>query len=103
MSKPTIVVVGLLPRQARELENRCGAVKLHCVESFRGRKARIPNGDHVVLVVKFLGHKWTHEAMRQFPRNHIHYHLGGVSELSHLVENIVAGRAVATHRRGVPT
>jgi hypothetical protein len=55
-TKTTIVVVGLLHAQARQLEGRCGSsAKLRFVEA-RGNIPNLPTGDYIVLLVKHVRH-----------------------------------------------
>ncbi len=90
--KLSVVVVGLLPGQARELARRCPGVRLRFA-SGKGSAPRFPGGDAVVLV-RFITHKWSGAAFRRWPRHRVHYHPGGLSGLVGLVNGLAAGGEV---------
>jgi hypothetical protein len=74
-----IVVVGLLPGQAKKVESGCPEASLTFVQA--DKKNRLPPGEHVVLVTKFIRHGWTESAYKKFDRENIHFHDGGISGL----------------------
>lgn len=94
MSKPTIVVVGLLPGQAAQVEKQCKNARLRFVRSL-GNKPSLPSGDHIVLLIKFVRHLWTTQALKKYPRSQVYYHLGGIAGVADLVNGITGGTAVA--------
>lgn len=89
----TVVVVGLLPGQAKQLEAACKRfARVRCVDSKQG-KTRLPWGDFVVLVAKFIGHAAQWRAYRQFPRDRVWRHHGGLKGVAGLVESLVGAQA----------
>jgi hypothetical protein len=46
-------------------------------------------------MVKFVGHRWTDKALKQFPRNRVHYSMGGTSKATETINGIVSG--IVTH------
>jgi hypothetical protein len=93
MTKPTIVVVGCLSAQARQVEKQCRQLaKLKFVKKRDGR-VLFPSGDHLVLWAKFLSHSYSVTAYRYWPRNRVHHHWGGVKELATMVQAIAAKAA----------
>ena len=86
-NKPTIVIVGLLPGQANKIKQQVKTARLRFVQS-KGDVPKLPNGDHIVLLVKFVRHLWTTEALKRWPRNRVHYHMGGLTELTDLLNGI---------------
>jgi len=89
----TVVVVGLIPRQMRIVEQQCSkACKLRFVQS-QGNKPSIPSGDYCFLLIKFVRHLWTTQAFKQFPRNRVHYHMGGISELLVAIKGVLSPSA----------
>jgi len=96
MTKPTIVVVGCLPAHEQRIEQACGqSVRLRFVESEKGRgkNVSLPSADHVILCVKFIGHRFTETANKYWPRSRVHYHRGGIKELTTKVQAIAAQAA----------
>ncbi len=95
----TIVIAGALPGQAHDLQRACKdlAVRLRFVE--RKDRARIPTGDHIVLLIKFLPHVWTNLAFKTFPRSRVHYHMGSAASAEQTIRDIAQGRvSVGKHR-----
>ena len=58
------------------------------VESQGDGRRTCPSGDHVVLLIKFVRHLWTTEALMHWPRNRVHYHMGGMSSLPDVIKEI---------------
>lgn len=81
--KRTVSIVGLLPSQVAQVRKQLrGVCNLRFAESRKGKNlARIPQADHCFLLIKFVGHRWTDLAFKKFPRECVHYHRGGVTEL----------------------
>lgn len=90
-TKTTVIVVGLLPGQAHQIERQCRGVRLRFVES-QGNVPKLPSGDHIVLLIRFIRHLWTNYALAHWPRNRVHYHMGGLSSLPDVIKEI-AGEA----------
>ena len=86
------VIVGCLPAQARRVEGKCrGVARLRFVES-RGNSRALPNGDRVVIWLKFVGHRYGEQAHKQWPRDCVHYHLGGLTKLIGVVKSVALSR-----------
>ena len=78
---PRITVVGLRFGQEAHVTRQCGKdVNLRFVHPDQAQP-RLPASDAVFLLTKFIGHYWTEAAYRAFPRNQVHLHHGGISDL----------------------
>ena len=76
-----IAVVGLRKAQAGIVRRRCeGVVRIDCVDADRA-KVRWPQCDDVILMTRFINHRWSESAYRSFPRERVHLHGGGMSLL----------------------
>jgi hypothetical protein len=57
------------------------------------RRPGFPKGtSHVVLMAKFIGHKWQIAAHAAFARNAVHIHRGGINGLIQLLRTIIQER-----------
>lgn len=62
---------------------------LRVINRDRGDKL-FPSCDHVILWTRFITHKWTEAAYRQFPRDRVHLHHGGLSGLIEKINKLAA-------------
>ena len=53
----------------------------------------LPAADAVLLLTKFIEHRWTVAAYRAFPRERVHLHGGGMSRLIEKIRTLAAGSA----------
>lgn len=88
-SKPTIIVVGLLGKQAARVRRNFGRRAELVFVSKDARRPRIPAGDHVVLMLDFVNHYWSEAALRDWPRGRVHRFRGNVSGLGRLLEGLL--------------
>lgn len=82
---PTIAVIG--PRNGQEalIEEMVGGIaKLKFVDADQSQPL-IPSADAVFLLTKFIGHRWTEAAQKQFARNSIYLIPGGITGLVHCI------------------
>jgi hypothetical protein len=94
---PRVTVVGLRFGQEAHVTRRCGReVDLRFVPADQAQP-RLPASDAVFLLTKFIGHNWTEAAYRAFPRNQVHLHHGGISDLIKKIKKL-AGQSSATKR-----
>jgi hypothetical protein len=76
-----IAVVGLRKAQAGIVRRKCEAVaRIDCVDADRA-DVRLPQCDDVILMTRFIHHRWSESAYRSFPRDRVHLHGGGMSLL----------------------
>lgn len=84
-----IAVVGLLPRQMREVDRRAksGGVKLSFLPT--GLKPAFPSSvDLVVLNIKFISHKWQTAAVQQVGRSKVVRNFGGLKVLVTILNDL---------------
>ncbi len=76
-----IAVVGLRKAQAGIVRRKCEAVaRIDCVDADRA-DVRLPHCDEVILMTRFITHRWSESAYRSFPRDRVHLHGGGMTLL----------------------
>ena len=76
-----IAIVGLQKAQAGIVRRKCEAVaRIDCVDADRA-DVRLPQCDEVILMTRFVDHRWSDSAYRSFPRDRVHLHRGGISLL----------------------
>ena len=76
-----ISVVGLRKAQAGTVRRKCEVIaRIDCVDADRS-DVRLPQCDDVILMTRFIDHRWTQSAYRSFPRDRVHLHGGGISQL----------------------
>lgn len=96
MSKPNVVVVGLLPAQQQRVIRDCGSgVELRFVDQKRkkgGKGMSIPQGDHCVVMTKFIRHDRRDRINGQFASDQIHYCNGGIANLKSTIQGIAQGQ-----------
>lgn len=89
-SKPTILVIGLLPGQMNRVERDCQSV---ATLKFSGQKK---NGglrgiaDHCIVMTKFVSHAQSIQAFKQFPRERVHLKRGGLTVLVQAINDIAS-------------
>jgi hypothetical protein len=94
---PRVTVVGLRFGQEAHVTRRCGReVNLRFVRADQAQP-RLPACDAVFLLTKFIKHYWTEAAYRTFPRDQVHLHHGGLSDLVKKIK-MLAGQGPATTR-----
>jgi hypothetical protein len=90
---PVFAVVGLRYGQEVQVERRCRDVAgLKFVSADRS-ETTLPASDAVLLLTKFIEHRWTIAAYRAFPRERVHLHAGGMSSLIAKIRTLAAGSA----------
>jgi hypothetical protein len=92
-TRPVFSVVGLRFGQERHVVKRCG--QLADLRFVRGDRSEpvLPASDAVVLLTKFIEHRWTIAAYGAFPRERVHLHAGGMSGLIEKIRMLAAGSA----------
>jgi hypothetical protein len=92
-SKPAerIAIVGLRYGQQHHVARQCK--ELANISFVDADKAEIsfPEADAVILLTKFIQHRWTEGAYRVFPRERVHLHSGGISNLVRRIKRIASG------------
>ena len=77
-----IAVVGLRKAQAGIVRRRCEAIaRIDCVDADRA-DVRLPQCNEIILMTRFIDHRWTESAYRSLPRDRVHLHGGGMSLLA---------------------
>jgi hypothetical protein len=90
-TRPVFAVVGLRYGQEGHVVKRCGQLAdLRFVRGDRSETA-LPASDAVLLLTKFIEHRWTIAAYRAFPRERVHLHAGGMSSLIAKIRTLAAG------------
>jgi hypothetical protein len=90
-----IAIVGLRYGQDGHVARACGGLAdLKFVDASRSETS-FPQSDVVILMTKFIQHRWTETAYRTFPRERVHLHHGGITKLVRRIKRVVAG-----HRPG---
>lgn len=80
-----ITVVGLRKGQDRIVAGRCGSQADLTFLNGDTAEVSFPRSDHVVVMTKFVHHRWTQVAYRTFGRDRVRLHPGGVSGLVKLI------------------
>ena len=89
-TKVRIAILGPMDGQAGVIASRCGRrARLSFVNRDRGDKC-FPSCDHLILWTKFIQHRWTEAAYRQFPRDRVHLHDGGLTGLVEKINELAA-------------
>jgi hypothetical protein len=90
-TRPVFAVVGLRYGQAGQVARRCR--HLACLKFVSADRSEtvLPASDAVLLVTKFIEHRWTTAAYRAFPRERVHLHAGGMSSLIAKIRTLAAG------------
>lgn len=90
-ARKRIVIVGLLEKQFRELDDLQTQAKMSHIDSGKWNKVTYPHGSHVVLMTKFISHSWQHVAnhMGRMKQLTVHYVSGGLSELRQKLMEII--------------
>ena len=82
---PTIAVIGLRYGQAAMVEEMCGGIaRLRFVDADQSQPL-LPQADAVFLLTRFISHRWTEAAQKQFARNSIYLVSGGITGLVHRI------------------
>ena len=85
-----IAVVGLRKAQAGIVRRKCEAMaRIDCVDADRS-EVRLPHCDDVILMTRFIDHRWSDSAYRFFPRDRVHLHGGGMSLLFRRIAALAA-------------
>jgi len=85
-----IAILGPMDRQAGVIASRCSRqARLKFVNRNRGDRS-FPGCDHLILWTRFITHDWTEVAYRQFPRDRVHLHHGGLSGLVEKINELAA-------------
>ena len=81
LSRLTIAVVGLRYGQPANVQAECGHLaNLKFVDAGRS-EPRLPASDLIILMTRFIEHRWMNAALRTFPRRSVVLHPGGFSSL----------------------
>ncbi len=84
----TITVIGLRFGQPATVQAVCGHLAiLKFVEADRS-ETRFPATDLVILMTRFIEHRWTEAAFRRLPRRKVVLHPGGVSSLVRRIRSL---------------
>jgi hypothetical protein len=90
-TRPVFAVVGLRYGQEAQVSRRCrDLADLKFVRGDRSETA-FPAVDAVLLLTRFIEHRWTEAAYRAFPRERVHLHAGGMSSLIVKIRTLAAG------------
>ncbi len=90
IEKKHICVVGLKNNQTNAVEAECGGIAdLRFIDSRRSI-SDLPHCDHVILMIRFIKHHWTHGAIKSMGHNRVHLHRGGVTGVVRRIESLCA-------------
>ncbi len=84
---PRIAIVGLIGDQQHRV-TKVIAEKADLRFLPVSLQPSFPLVDHIVLVTKFIDHKWSRKAAQTVPRDRLHLHPGGVTELINLLHSL---------------
>ena len=94
-----IAIVGLRYGQAHHVERACGGLAdLTFVEATTA-EISFPASEAVILMTKFIRHRWTEVAFQTFPRERVHLHEGGISKLVRRIKRIAGGNYAVEQRK----
>lgn len=86
-----IAIVGLRFGQTHHVVRECkDVVDLKIVDADTA-EIFYPVADAVILMTRFIQHRWTQVAFRDFSRERVHLHPGGLSKLVRLIKRIASG------------
>lgn len=83
-----VAIVGLPAKYLAALQRARPDLTFRMVDK-EGRSF-IPEADHVFVLTRFVGHRWTDYAFRTFPRDRIHLVPGSLSGLRTRIDNVVS-------------
>ena len=90
-ARPLFAIVGLRFGQESHVSRRCRHLAdLRFVRADRSETA-FPACDAVLLLTKFIEHRWTEAAYRAYPRERVHLHAGGMSSLVAKIKVLAIG------------
>jgi hypothetical protein len=85
----TVVVVGVLNRQFRRVEQKWGRkVRFRYVDKDSG-KTRLPAGDWVLVAEGWCDHRWSERAFRDYPRDRVRHVGKGTSAFDRALADIL--------------
>ena len=94
-----IAIVGLRFGQRHHVSRACqGLADITFVDADKA-EISFPNADAVILMTKFILHKWTEVAYQVFPRERVHLHPGGISKLVRRIKRIANGNRNVERRQ----
>lgn len=82
--KPSITVLGPLPKQIEVIKNRFRKSNIRLKFS----KTNIPTSGDIVVWTDFVSHSMTRSAEQAVGRDHVHLYCGGLGGLADLIEEI---------------
>ena len=91
----SILVVGLLPGQTSIIERGCKDVdvKLRFVQARHGGELHgVGKAEHCVIMVKFVDHRHSNNAINSFGRERVTLNRGGLKELVKTIHDIASRR-----------
>jgi hypothetical protein len=86
-----IAIVGLRFGQTHHVAKACEDVADLKFVAANTAEISFPDADAVILMTRFIQHRWTEVAYRDFPRERVHLHHGGISKLVRLIRRIASG------------
>lgn len=86
-----IAIVGLRYGQEHHVAKACRGLAELTFIAANTAEILFPDADAVILMTKFLQHRWTEVAYRDFPRERVHLHPGGISKLVRRIKRIADG------------
>lgn len=86
-----ITIVGLRFGQQHHVAKECqGLADLKFIDA-NTAEISFPSSDAVILMTRFIQHRWAQVAFRDFPRERVHLHPGGISKLVRRIKRIASG------------
>ena len=93
-----IAIVGLRFGQMHHVAKECQGVADLKFVAANTAEISFPDADAVILMTRFIQHRWTEVAYRVFPRDRVHLHPGGITKLVRKIKRIASGSAVVEQR-----
>ena len=92
---PTFAVVGLRFGQAARVEARCADLAILKFVNADQSETVLPESDAIILLTRFIRHRWTQASLQTLPRNRVHLHGGGITSLVGRIRSL-AGTTIHT-------
>jgi hypothetical protein len=83
-----ITVIGLRKGQHRVVADKCGKLADLAFLDGDTSSVALPASDHIVVMTKFVEHRWTEAAHQRLGRERVHLHRGGISGLAKIIGEI---------------
>lgn len=83
-----ITIIGLRNGQDVIVLEKCGQMVDLSILNGDTATTSVPKSDHVVVMTKFIEHRWTKAAHWAVGRDRVHLHRGGISKLVEVIRDL---------------